>query len=448
MNITMNMKAWHKMKFWIRTLVALLAFSGMLYNDAYSQDFPPPNMPHPRVGMCSARIGNKLFLIGGGTPQRQNMHGEDELESLVGTPIVDAFDFGTHTWDTTVAWLNTPRVYATAVALDDSIYVMGGVDDSGNVLKSVEVYDQTKNEWHYSSSMVYCRKGAASIAYGDSIFVFGGAGRFAGLHNTVEVYSPAIGIWNLADTLIWGRAFHNVVKIRKYIYVFGGIVSVFGPFRYIERYDPSSGSTRIGLALSSPRAFFATIDRNDSVYAISGYGSTNSTNGFYQDAALLDFRIFGRESESESSISLHLPRASFVADTGDSGKIYVFGGYSPYYKEGQLPVPSVEVVPSPATSVNVVSDAGGSPMDFSLSQNYPNPFNPTTRISYQVSAVGLITLKVYDILGREVRTLVDKIERPGKYEVQFDAGNLPSGAYIYRLESGNGISYRKMVLIK
>jgi photosystem II stability/assembly factor-like uncharacterized protein len=88
------------------------------------------------------------------------------------------------------------------------------------------------------------------------------------------------------------------------------------------------------------------------------------------------------------------------------------------------------------------------PSSFSLSQNYPNPFNPTTAISYKLSSLTHITLKVYDVLGREVATLIDEVRPPGDYSVQFDGSRLPSGVYFYRFAAGNFVQIRKMVLIK
>jgi hypothetical protein len=68
---------------------------------------------------------------------------------------------------------------------------------------------------------------------------------------------------------------------------------------------------------------------------------------------------------------------------------------------------------------------------------YPNPFNPTTAISYELSANCFVSLKVYDVLGREVRTLVNEVKRIGRYEVNFDAGGLASGAYFYSIKAGD-----------
>ncbi len=85
---------------------------------------------------------------------------------------------------------------------------------------------------------------------------------------------------------------------------------------------------------------------------------------------------------------------------------------------------------------------------FKLYQNYPNPFNPETIINYQLSINNFVTLKIYDVLGNEVETLINEYKNAGEYKVNFDAGNLPSGVYIYRLTSGNFSASKKLILIK
>ena len=91
--------------------------------------------------------------------------------------------------------------------------------------------------------------------------------------------------------------------------------------------------------------------------------------------------------------------------------------------------------------------------EYKLFQNYPNPFNPTTKIKYAIPTLGtslmkFIQLKVYDVLGNEVATLVDEYQEAGNYEVTFDASQLTSGIYLYRLSAGNFISTKKLILIK
>ncbi|MGK9477013.1 T9SS type A sorting domain-containing protein [Melioribacter sp. OK-6-Me] len=88
------------------------------------------------------------------------------------------------------------------------------------------------------------------------------------------------------------------------------------------------------------------------------------------------------------------------------------------------------------------------PKDFYLSNNYPNPFNPTTKINYSLSKTVNVSLKVYDVLGREVKTLVHGIQNPGSYTVTFDASDLSSGVYFYRLEAGNYSETKQMLLMK
>ncbi|HRI46908.1 MAG TPA: T9SS type A sorting domain-containing protein [Ignavibacteriaceae bacterium] len=85
---------------------------------------------------------------------------------------------------------------------------------------------------------------------------------------------------------------------------------------------------------------------------------------------------------------------------------------------------------------------------FALLQNYPNPFNPKTSISYQLSTSGNVVLKLFDVLGNEVATLVNEHKPTGKYEVQFDGTNLTSGIYFYRIQSGSYIETKKMILMK
>lgn len=88
------------------------------------------------------------------------------------------------------------------------------------------------------------------------------------------------------------------------------------------------------------------------------------------------------------------------------------------------------------------------PQTFSLEQNYPNPFNPSTKISWQSPVSSWQTLKVYDVLGNEVATLVDEYREAGKYEVEFDAENLSSGIYLYKLQAGSFINTKKMILMR
>ena len=94
------------------------------------------------------------------------------------------------------------------------------------------------------------------------------------------------------------------------------------------------------------------------------------------------------------------------------------------------------------------NEPGLIPIVWKLEQNFPNPFNPSTTINYQISKPGLVTLKIYDILGREIATLINENKIAGFYEFNYNASKLASGIYIYQLKSDNFVSSKKMILLK
>lgn len=95
-----------------------------------------------------------------------------------------------------------------------------------------------------------------------------------------------------------------------------------------------------------------------------------------------------------------------------------------------------------------VEEEGLQPLTYKLEQNYPNPFNPSTSIQYEVSSRQFVSLKIYDILGNEIETLVSEEKPAGTYEVTWNAASLPSGVYFYKLQAGNFVETRKMLLLK
>jgi len=88
------------------------------------------------------------------------------------------------------------------------------------------------------------------------------------------------------------------------------------------------------------------------------------------------------------------------------------------------------------------------PDDFALYQNYPNPFNPSAKINFHITEPGFVSLKIFDVLGNEVKTLVSEHKSVGNYEVEFNATGLTSGIYLYKLETGNFVATKKMIVLK
>lgn len=128
------------------------------------------------------------------------------------------------------------------------------------------------------------------------------------------------------------------------------------------------------------------------------------------------------------------------------------------YNIGKTEADTIEFLITDNKSINITKQfilQYTQPTEYKLEQNYPNPFNPITKIRYSIASTPLslveglgVRLIVYDILGNEVTTLVNEQKEPGYYEVEFNASQFASGVYIYRLQSGNFISTKKMMVIK
>ena len=144
-------------------------------------------------------------------------------------------------------------------------------------------------------------------------------------------------------------------------------------------------------------------------------------------------------------------------DNGVVRKLPRFATSTHYYRvtsvdgDGKESVTSNEVSTTSGWANKNIDDENNTDeikYEYSLSDNYPNPFNPSTKITYTIKAKGFVTLRVFDILGREVTVLVNGSKDVGKHSVQFDASKLTSGIYIYKLQAGEFTSSKKMILTK
>lgn len=137
-------------------------------------------------------------------------------------------------------------------------------------------------------------------------------------------------------------------------------------------------------------------------------------------------------------------RCMFMFTTGQSGRMNatISGTRASLLSSSGCAAPIVENQEETNDNISL------SPDKFALNQNHPNPFNPTTSISFNLPAAGQVSLKVFDISGKEVAGLVDNYLEAGRHSINFDASALSSGVYYYKLASGNNVSMRKMLLIK
>lgn len=240
---------------------------------------------------------------------------------------------------------------------------------------------------------------------------------------------------------------------------------VVGDFNLYSSYEP---------------AYQALLDQTNSGYfldPIGQFGSWHNSSGYRaihtQSTRLATLDDDGSTGGLDDRFDFILVSQSIL----DAGKItYVEGSYTTYGNDGNhfnkeiIELPNSSVSDEIATALYYASDhlpvyadfqidnstdikyKGENYNNFELKQNYPNPFNPTTTISYtipsNVRGFSNTKLAVYDILGREVELLVNKIQPSGTYDVNFDASNLSSGIYYYKLKSGPFLRIKKMLLVK
>jgi hypothetical protein len=200
----------------------------------------------------------------------------------------------------------------------------------------------------------------------------------------------------------------------------------------------SDQSSHAGIRmLSSPMTTLSTIDWVDS-YDTNDVDIWNWTNtGTLQSSYT---------SSSADGIVTFICTDPQSVNSGETSTYYFAIGYSKTESEIISTLTEAETkYNSVFTSVEQIDQI---PSGFSLSQNYPNPFNPATKINFSITQRDYVSLKVYNVLGQQVAELINKNMETGSYSVDFNAGNLPSGVYIYTLSSGSSKISNKMMLLK
>jgi hypothetical protein len=132
----------------------------------------------------------------------------------------------------------------------------------------------------------------------------------------------------------------------------------------------------------------------------------------------------------------------------DGFQLYKGGRFSASFLDNAVVVNAVCAAELQSIFTDGQESSSRLPFAFSLHQNYPNPFNPTTTIRYDLPSSGFVSLKVFDILGREVRTLISEVQDAGFKSVELDASGLSSGVYFYKIQAGNFSASRKMLVAK
>lgn len=371
------------------------------------------------------------------------------------------------------------------------VYIFGGYSDSlQQAVDWIQEYDVEKDSWRIVGHMKQPRQQFVADLWKDTVLFFGGTVDSSKEKNTMESWDfvPFSPTKVVDDNTNFGRAFSTGHIINDDLYIIGGTPSGISSYQlpYITAYNLTTKQTTIKFDFTSedkPRNR-STFIVGDNIYIFGGFtnGVTEKIQKFniasqklYDlterlitargDAAAIynptykkGYIIGGRNENSaalssvesiiikgdgtlkiEETASLNYPRTNLMV-VNYRGAVAVFGGKDP---KGKV-VPYVEILIGETVPV----DNESIPTSFVLEQNYPNPFNPETFINFHLPTTSNVQLKVYDILGNEIATLVNEIKQPGVYNVKFNAEKLPSGVYIYKLQAGKYLAIKKMMLIK
>ena len=292
--------------------------------------------------------------------------------------------------------------------------------------------------------------------------------------DTADV-GTSIAVDKFGDAYITGWTSSSNFPVTKGAYqtTYGGGAAVFGDAFVTKLNSTGSAlvySTFIGGNVEDVGRAIA-IDAGGNAY-ITGWTSSPNfpvTKGAYQSALGSDTAINAYVTELNSTGAALLystfiggnnyeSPSSILVDSG--GNVYITGqtassnypitpgAYQTAYGSDQQGSNAFITKLNISAPTLAASNKSNVPGKFELMQNYPNPFNPSTIINYSVPKASMITIKVYDILGREVTALVNEEKSAGNYSVQFSGSKLSSGIYFYQLKSDNFISTKKMLLIK
>jgi photosystem II stability/assembly factor-like uncharacterized protein len=295
---------------------------------------------------------------------------------------------------------------------------------SGTWPDSVLIYRSSDNgnDWSIVDTGFYYIRNIVTL--GNNIF----AAKFFGLFRSTDNGTT----WAVSDSGLNAGGVFQTTPIAPYSVVVNGSNLFAGTYNgvYVSK-DTGTSWSHIKSNLNSVTSF--TVNNND-IFAYSN-------NSPYPDGVFLSTdngNTWNSVYDTTEEYYLAGPFAPIV-NTMITDTNYLFAGTT---GRGVWKFPLSDI----ATSVQ--NYEGKLVNNYNLYQNYPNPFNPTTIISYSIPKTSFVTIKVYDILGREVTTLVDGEKSPGNYKINFNASSYSSGVYFYQLKAGNFSQTKKLILLK
>ncbi len=350
---------------------------------------------------------------------------------------------------------------SVSISADGNTAIVGGYNDSNGV-GATWIYTRSDSVWAQQGSKLVGTGaiGPAGQGYSVSISADGNTAIVGGYYDknyagAAWVYARSGGIWKQQGSKLVGAA-----AVGPYDYQGCSVsISADGNTAIVGGYNDSNGVgavwvytrsdsvwTQQGSKLVGTGAVGAA-EEGISV-ALSADGNTAIAGGYVDNGGAGATWVYTRKDSvwTQRGSKLVGTGAVGVAFQGQSvslsgdGNTAIVGGYNDNGGVGAAWIYN--------NSVTAVHEHSIAPLAYRLLENYPNPFNPTTKISYTLAKVSTVTLTIYDILGQRIATLVNGKNEPGEHSISWNALNVPSGIYFYRIVAEDFVQTKKMVVMK
>jgi hypothetical protein len=458
-------------------VVLLILFISLFVSSVHAQNYGSwsltDSLKEIRYFGASVDLLDGNILVSGGS----------SVKSLRSAEI---YDYKKGQWRTTGS-MNVARNSHLLIRLNN-----GNILTVGGIKKTCELFDPIAEKWSFTDSINYPIDDGhtVSLLNDGNVLLVGGYYYLANGKSVspqiAEIYNVKTGKWTSTDSLQIDVAEHSATKLQdgRVLVVGGFSITKKNEVNNCELFDPVIGKWSVAAPLNIARYRHTATLLNDGRVLVCG-GNNQSTN-FPRSCELYDPvtnkwvivtpTFYFRESHTAISLDNGL---LFLGGAGvKTWEIYDVINFKQLY-HGDYPGNSSNV---PGTIINKLPNgeiivAGGATKEYGswvitkecnlfdplktgikedqelpnkccLYQNYPNPFNPETNISFSIPQRSNVKLVVYDVLGKEVATLANSVYEAGKYNIQFNGGNLASGMYFYTLTTAQGTISKKMLLVK
>ncbi|NQU86111.1 MAG: T9SS type A sorting domain-containing protein [Mariniphaga sp.] len=390
--------------------------SNVVAQDTWSQG---ADMPSARGAHMVTAVNGKIYAVGGN----------------INMVKVEEYDTETNSW-VSKADMPTSRTDFSGCSVNGKIYAIGGWN--GMALSTVEEYDPETDTWTTKSNMPTTRWGHATCSVNGKVYVIGGATGWPvdEIYGTMEIYNPLTNTWTTTTSSPTPRWFLSCCVEDGKIYAIGG-QNDQGTVSTVEVYNPETNKWAGKSFMPTARWGLATAALNGKVYAIGG-GDVYPPTEAYRTVEEYD------PVSNTWTTKSPMPVGRICLTTCSvNGKIYAPGGGGLTADDAY----SELFIYDPGNISGLENDIFKT-TNFLLYQNYPNPFNHLTTVSYSLYKSDFVNLKILNITGQEIETLVNTYQPVGDHQITWAAERLPSGIYFCRLQTGKFSETRQLILQK